>query len=137
MWNKSFWAALAERAVKTAAQSLLATIAVGYIGLLDVKWVAVLSTAGLATAISVLTSIISGIKDGNPSAINAEVSRSNVAVIPPAAIAVSDVSDLSVDAGINNITLGELAQLAHGVVPDPKEPDEDDFDVNLDEELTK
>lgn len=47
-----------ERALKTAAQSLIATLALGT-GLLGVDWVASLSVAGLATVLSVLSSIAS------------------------------------------------------------------------------
>lgn len=68
--SKTFWKDTAERAVKTFAQSLVASLAVGT-GLLDVDWVNALSISGLATVISVLTSVGSGyVGDDSASAIN-------------------------------------------------------------------
>ena len=48
-----------ERAIKTFAQTLLATLAIATT-LQDVDWLTSLSTAVLAALISVLTSIVSG-----------------------------------------------------------------------------
>lgn len=59
MFTKTFLKDTVERAVKTFAQSLVASLAVGT-GLLDVDWLNALSIAGLATIISVLTSVGSG-----------------------------------------------------------------------------
>lgn len=67
--NKTFWKDTAERAVKTFAQSFVASLAVAT-GLLDVDWVNALSIAGLATVISLFTSIGSGtVGDQSASAI--------------------------------------------------------------------
>lgn len=64
MWSKIFWQRTAERAVKTVAQSALATLAIGSTGLLDAPWPAIASVAGLAGVVSVLTSIASsGVAD--------------------------------------------------------------------------
>jgi hypothetical protein len=57
MFAGHFWKATAERAVKSFAQSLLAILSASSLGLLDVDWVTCLSTAGMATVLSVLTSI--------------------------------------------------------------------------------
>ncbi len=58
MWTVAFWKAAAERAVKTFAQSLVAYFVAGSVaGLFDVNWGDALSVAGLATLVSVLTSI--------------------------------------------------------------------------------
>ena len=70
LWGKgssSFWAATAERAVKTAAQTGIATI--GTTAMLhEVQWVLVGSASGLASVLSVLTSIASAAAtDGSPS----------------------------------------------------------------------
>ena len=54
---KTFIKELIERAIKTAAQSLVAAIGTTTVALGDVDWPLVLSTAGLATLLSVLTSI--------------------------------------------------------------------------------
>ncbi|MFK4962271.1 holin [Lactococcus formosensis subsp. bovis] len=66
MFTKTFWKDTAERAVKTFVQSLIAvaaTGATGATGVLDVDWVNAFSVAGLATLISVGTSV-GGIKTG-------------------------------------------------------------------------
>ena len=57
LWSIAFWRGAGERAVKTFAQSLVAVIGVGAVGLLDVDWIGALSAATLATVISLLTSI--------------------------------------------------------------------------------
>lgn len=71
MWTADFWKAVAERAVKTLAQALAATLTVTVTaagGFTDVAWAAALSAAGLAAVLSVLTSIVSaGATDGSPS----------------------------------------------------------------------
>jgi len=59
MWTLDFWKDVAERAVKTFAQSLAAGLVAGATGLLDVEWAVVLSVAGLVTLASVLTSVAS------------------------------------------------------------------------------
>jgi hypothetical protein len=59
MFGSYFWKATAERAVKSFAQSLLAILSAGSLRLLDVDWVTCLSTAGMATVLSVLSSIAS------------------------------------------------------------------------------
>jgi hypothetical protein len=57
MFSHRFWQATFERAVKSFAQSLLALLSAQSLGLLDIAWVTTLSTAGMATLLSVLTSI--------------------------------------------------------------------------------
>jgi hypothetical protein len=52
-----FWKAAIERSVKTFAQSLIAVGLAGATDLLGVDWGSALSIAGLAAAISILTSI--------------------------------------------------------------------------------
>lgn len=54
-----FWAATAERAVKTAAQSVIGSIGATAVVLSDVNWEIVAGAAGLATVLSVVTSIAS------------------------------------------------------------------------------
>lgn len=63
MWNRSFWKQTFERAIKTFAQSLTASLVV-FTGLWNVDWSASLSAAGLATLLSFLTSIGSGSATG-------------------------------------------------------------------------
>ncbi|MDN5628849.1 holin [Lactococcus garvieae] len=66
MFTKTFWKDTAERAVKTFAQSFGAVLIASGTGLLDVDWMNALSVAGLATVISVATSV-GGIKAGEVS----------------------------------------------------------------------
>lgn len=53
----SYLKALAERAVKTFCQSLVAILGAGATDLLSVGWEQALSVAGLAAVLSVLTSV--------------------------------------------------------------------------------
>ena len=52
-----FWRGASERAIKTFCQSLLAVLATGAVGILDVDWAGALSAAALATLVSLLTSL--------------------------------------------------------------------------------
>jgi hypothetical protein len=56
-FSADFWRFTSERAIKSFAQSLLAILSVGGLGVLEVNWVTALSTSGMATLLSVLTSI--------------------------------------------------------------------------------
>ena len=68
MWTSLFWKAVFERAVKTFCQAAVALLIGDGIGITDVNWASVASIAGLATVVSVLTSIsTAGATDGNPS----------------------------------------------------------------------
>ena len=71
MFGSYFWKATAERAVKSFAQSLLAILSASSLGLLDVAWLTCLSTAGMATVLSLLTSVASSQvgSAGDPSAV--------------------------------------------------------------------
>lgn len=55
---KAYFDYAAERAVKTVAQTAIATIGVGVAGVLDVDWVNVLSVSALAGIMSLLTSVL-------------------------------------------------------------------------------
>ena len=55
---KKFHAYATERAVKTWAQTALATIGVGAVGIFEVDWVNVLSVSSLALVMSLLTSVL-------------------------------------------------------------------------------
>lgn len=57
MFTREFWVSAAERALKTVAQSIVAVLGVGAVGILSVDWVQTLSVAAAAGLASVLTSI--------------------------------------------------------------------------------
>lgn len=59
MTTGRFWAATGERAVKTAAQTAVALIGTGAVGVLDVDWQQIASVSALAAVVSVLTSLAS------------------------------------------------------------------------------
>lgn len=65
MWNRKFWAAAGERAVKTLAQSSVAAIVAAGTGLVDTDWMGVGSVAGMAAIISLLTSVGTDAVTGN------------------------------------------------------------------------
>lgn len=59
MLSKSFWIDAAERAVKTAAQTAVAMLGTGLVGIIDVDWQNVASVSAVAALVSLLTSIAS------------------------------------------------------------------------------
>lgn len=68
MWSLVFWKAVGERAFKTFCQGAVALLLGDGIGITDVNWLSIVSIAGLAAIVSVLTSIASaGATDGSPS----------------------------------------------------------------------
>jgi hypothetical protein len=72
MWTKKFWKEAAERAVKSAAQSLLGLWALDGFNVLHADFALAGGVAGGAALLSVLTSIVTsgiGAKD-SPSAVN-------------------------------------------------------------------
>lgn len=68
MFTKLFWQDAIERAIKTIAQTMVAMMTAGATGLLDVDYMNVLSVAGLAGVVSVLTSIGSAARAGTDTA---------------------------------------------------------------------
>ena len=73
MTTAKFWKAAAERAVKTAAQTALATLGASAFDVLTVDWQAVASVSAGGAILSLLTSVASS-KVGNdgPSVTDAE-----------------------------------------------------------------
>jgi glyoxylate carboligase len=57
MFSRMFFIATAERSIKTVAQTAAALLVGNGVGLLNADWVSVLSGAGMAGVVSVLTSI--------------------------------------------------------------------------------
>lgn len=74
MRTSAFWLDAAERALKTAAQTLLALWGTDGLDLLSVSWGPALSVAGGAALLSVLTSIASS-RVGDPGTASVVVSR--------------------------------------------------------------
>ena len=73
MWTAQFWKAAIERAVKTFAQTLLAVLSLDGLDWLSVNWGDTFLTAGIAAALSVLSSVVTGVAtDGSPSMTDAE-----------------------------------------------------------------
>lgn len=74
IFSKAFWVDTVERALKTFAQSLLALLTASNVGSLNVPWPALLSAAGLAALLSVLTSVggVNVGRQGSPSMVPVE-----------------------------------------------------------------
>jgi len=74
IYTLEFWKSAGERAVKTLAQSIVASVTVlGVpVGFQDINWIAVASIAGVAAVISILTSIISAGATGDISLTRSE-----------------------------------------------------------------
>lgn len=58
--KKLFWIDAAERAIKTFAQAAVAILTADAVGLIGVDYIQLLSIAGLAAVVSLLTSVASG-----------------------------------------------------------------------------
>jgi hypothetical protein len=56
--SREFWSYAGERAIKTFAQTAIATLGGGTIGVLDIDWVGVGSVSAGAAVLSILTSIV-------------------------------------------------------------------------------
>lgn len=74
MFTVTFWKAAAERAIKTGAQSVLTVYFVGDVALnaFEADWFNMGGIGLGGAALSVLTSLASAARDGNPSLTNAE-----------------------------------------------------------------
>ena len=62
MDNKEFWRAALNRALRTVAQTAIATIGTA-VALSEVNWTAVISASVLAGVLSILTSISTGLPE--------------------------------------------------------------------------
>jgi hypothetical protein len=59
MYTLPFWAAAAERALKTLAQTLVALIGANAVSVMELDWPQMLGVAATAAVVSVLTSVAS------------------------------------------------------------------------------
>lgn len=66
MFDSRFWIAASERAIKTFAQTLIALIGTGMVGVMDLDWLQMLGIAATATILSVLSSVASANFGSNP-----------------------------------------------------------------------
>lgn len=64
MLNKSFWRAALVRAIRTFAQTAVASVSTAAL-LSEVNWLACLSASALSACISVLTSIATGLPEAD------------------------------------------------------------------------
>lgn len=89
IYTKSFWKSATERAIKTATQAALPALGLAFASagdLVGANWADFAVMVLGATILSYLTSLVSGIKDGNPSLGNQEV------VVPGAEVEESAVA---------------------------------------------
>lgn len=79
-WEKDFWLASLERALKTFAQALVALIGTQAVGILEVDWVQMLSVSAMAAVVSVLTSVASAElgKSPGPSLVGERISSATL-----------------------------------------------------------
>lgn len=73
MFTLAFWKATAERVVASIAGGALSVIGADAFGVVQADWIGIASIAGGAGVVALLKALAVGHKDGNPSAINAEV----------------------------------------------------------------
>jgi len=120
-YSAPFWAGLGERALKTFAQSLAASLAVGT-GLLDVDWLGALGIAGTATLLSVLTSIANpGFTQGTPE-VETTVQTQVVELTP------SQIDAIRAEIG-QSVGLEGPGQSEGGIHPDYRKKFVDDVDA--------
>jgi tRNA A37 threonylcarbamoyladenosine dehydratase len=65
MFTSKFWSYAGERAIKTFAQAAIAFLGAGSVGLFAIDWAAMISVAGGAALLSLLTSVVS-LKSDDP-----------------------------------------------------------------------
>lgn len=114
-YSAPFWAGLGERALKTFAQSLAASLAVGT-GLLDVDWLGALGIAGTATLLSVLTSI------ANPGFTEGKAEPETVTTVETQVVELTPSQIEEIKSQIGQSVLGDGGPVRHSTPEDGVDP---------------
>lgn len=61
IWTRTFWQDTCERALKTAAQTVILALGGGAVNVLTLDWMTLAGAAGGGALLSVLTSLASGV----------------------------------------------------------------------------
>ena len=112
IFTLAFWKDAVIRAVKTFAQSAVAVLAAGATGLLGTDWVQLLSVAGLAAVVSLLTSIASGDSIGTAYALATTVTDTTPVESNPATAAAVTQPDVDVTDDTSGISEDDITRLA-------------------------
>ena len=106
IFSKEFVLGAAERALKTAAQTLIAAMSVNQVGIMDFDWAGALSVTAFAAILSVLTSIASSSFTAGPQVPVVVAAPSDTAAPESDAeeIAPEDVTDAIADAEAITLT---------------------------------
>lgn len=75
IWNAAFWKALVERVLSSVIGGALAVIGTEQVGITEIGWAGVASVAAGAGIVSLLKGVAAGLKNGNPSIGNVEVTK--------------------------------------------------------------
>lgn len=115
--SKTFWTATAERAIKTAAQSLITLIGTEAVGILALDWGQIISVTATMTLLSVLTSVASGpIGEPGPGMLSGEIIDQSVPPREPTAF--EEEQALDQDRLDESLTQGDLSDEAD-YTPEP------------------
>lgn len=131
MWNRAFLRSLAERALMTFAQALVAVWGVGQFDVLHADWANALSVAGGAALLSVLKTIAVGFgSDGNPSMGSSEILATDGATAQPLGeeeqkTVVPDPTGEIAEQVQADVAAEEEAALDADVAPEPVGPSDD------------
>lgn len=75
MFTLAFWKATAERTVATFAATVIGLNGADGLGVVNTDWGQVLIASLIIAGLTLLKCLASGLSEGNPSAINAEVTK--------------------------------------------------------------
>ena len=119
--STTFWTATVERAIKTAAQSLITLIGTDAVGILAIDWAQILSVTATMTLLSVLTSVASGpIGEPGPGMMSGEVITQPA---PREPTAFEEEQALDQDRLDESLTQGDLSDEADYEPEEAQEPE--------------